>query len=118
MLYASTALLLVRTVFRTVEYFGYDRAGGLAALPVLWRYEWFFYVFEAVLMLLNSVLWAVFHPRRYLPGSGRVYLERDGVTETEGAGWEDGRARWVTVVDPFGWFGPGKSSCGGHVIEK
>lgn len=42
-------------------------------------------------MLLNEFIWSVFRPWRFLPGDNRVVLERDGVTETEGSGWEDGR---------------------------
>lgn len=40
------------------------------------RYEWFFNVFEATLMLCNSWLWSVRHPRKYLPRSTRVCLSR------------------------------------------
>lgn len=110
-MYVSTGLVLTRTVYRTVEYFGYDGLAAAAAAggggeeeevsPIL-RYEWFFYVFEATLMLVNSAMWSVFHPRRFLPRNNRVFLERDGVTETEGPGWEDPRAKWVTFLDPFG----------------
>lgn len=35
------------------------RAGGLA--PEVVRYEWFFYVFEASLMLCNACLWNLWH---------------------------------------------------------
>lgn len=118
-MYASTALILARTVYRTVEYFGFDRVvqtqGG--EVPVLLRHEWFFYVFEASLMLANTAMWVVFHPRRYLPGNNRVFLERDGVTETEGPRWKDERPMWVTFVDPFGWF-MGKGMKSGSVIRK
>lgn len=105
-MFVSTGLVLARTVYRTVEYFGYDRLAAVQSLdggvsPIL-RYEWFFYVFEATLMLVNSTLWSVFHPRRYLPRTNRVFLERDGVTETEGPGWEDERPKWVTFLNPFG----------------
>ncbi|KAL4913006.1 hypothetical protein BDW62DRAFT_214599 [Aspergillus aurantiobrunneus] len=43
---------------------------------------WFFYVFDAAVMLANSWLWNVFHPGRYLPSDRRVSLSEDGVTET------------------------------------
>lgn len=117
-MYISTGLILARTVYRTVEYFGFDRLTvGDYSSPIL-RYEWFFYVFEATLMLLNSTLWSVFHPRRFLPGNNRVYLERDGVTETEGHGWQDDRPKWETFLDPFGCFrGTGKEAAALHQMK-
>lgn len=74
-LYVSNALILTRCVFRTVEFFeaqhvnGEVVAGGAgaAALSPVVRYEVFFYVFEAGLMLANMVLFNVRHPRRWLP---------------------------------------------------
>lgn len=104
-MYISTVLVLIRTIYRTVEYFGFDRYDtkqtGSGYSPIV-RYEWFFYVFEAALMFTNSSMWAVFHPRRYLPVNKRIYLERDGVTEVEGPGWKDERPNWMSFVDPFG----------------
>lgn len=108
-MYVSTALVLVRTVYRSVEYFGFDglaeaEATGGEVSPLL-RHEWFFYVFDASLMLVNSCLWTVYHPRRYLPVNNRIHLEQDGVTETEGPGWKAERSPWMTSVDPFGYLG-------------
>lgn len=66
------------------------------------RYESFFYVFEAMLMLINHVLLNVRHPRMWLPKSTKTYLSRaDGATEIDGPGYKDGRPFWVTLVDPF-----------------
>ncbi|TPX09583.1 uncharacterized protein E0L32_009184 [Thyridium curvatum] len=105
-LYGSTALLLVRTVFRTAEYFTIAQlnAGGVAdpnALSPLVRYEWFFYVFEAGLMLGNTVLLNARHPRRYLPETNRTYLARDGVTEVDTRAPGRERPWYVKVADPF-----------------
>ncbi|KAL2024755.1 hypothetical protein VTK56DRAFT_5576 [Thermocarpiscus australiensis] len=110
-LYASTALVAARTVFRVAEYWsitqhdeefwkppGVDDADRLS--PVL-RYEWFFYVFEASLMLANHVLMNVRHPRRYLPRSTKTYLAADGKSEVQGPGYEDRRPFWATLLDPF-----------------
>ncbi|KAL2751916.1 hypothetical protein ACRALDRAFT_2045148 [Sodiomyces alcalophilus JCM 7366] len=104
-LYASVGLILVRTVYRAVEHFGLEGINwtGLdpsAISPVI-RYEWFFYVFEATLMLVNVWMWNVRHPRRYLPSDLKVYLARDGVTEVTGPGWQDPRPFLITVVDPL-----------------
>ncbi|KAM0277529.1 hypothetical protein ACHAQH_005728 [Verticillium albo-atrum] len=104
-LYISVALITARTVFRLVEHFGFEgiRWEGLdpADVPAVIRYEWFFYVFEAVLMLANTVMWNWRHPRRYLPAKCSIYLARDGVTEVEGPGWKDDRPWLLTVIDPF-----------------
>lgn len=106
-LYISTVLIFVRCVYRMVEETGnttvdLDNPEALAALSPALRYEWFFYVFEATLMLINSVLWNVRNPRRYMPGNYRVYLSRDGTTEIEGEDMSDTRPLLVRVFDPFG----------------
>jgi hypothetical protein len=105
-LYASQTLIAVRTIYRVVEYWGIANVHfgpGLdpMSLSPLVRYEWFFYVFEASLMLANQVLLNVRHPRRFLPRSTKTYLGTDGVTEVTGPGYDDKRPFWVTLVDPF-----------------
>ncbi|KAK0714355.1 hypothetical protein B0T21DRAFT_296896, partial [Apiosordaria backusii] len=107
-LYISTTLLFARTIFRVVEYWsiaehdywkpGFDPKNLSPAI----RYESFFYVFEAMLMLINHVLMNARHPRMWLPKSTKTYLSRkDGVTEIDGPGYKDGRPFLVTLVDPF-----------------
>ncbi|KAL6720129.1 hypothetical protein ACLMJK_002050 [Lecanora helva] len=94
LLYGSSALILVRNIYRCIEvwqgYTGY-----------LQRHEAFFYVFDAGLMLANTVMLNIWHPARYLPKSNKTYLAKDGVTELEGPGWVDPRPWWVTTLDPF-----------------
>ena len=94
LLYTSSALILIRNIYRVIEqwngYTGY-----------LQSHEAFFYVFDASLMLVNSVVLNVWHPAKYLPENNKVYLKQNGVTEAEGPGWVDGRAWWVSVLDPF-----------------
>lgn len=108
-LYASTALILVRTVYRVAEHFGpgptrlLEPGFAFANLSPVWRYEAFFFTFEATLMLLNLALWNASHPRRYLPQDYHVYLAQDGTTELAGPGWESTAPFWVTFVDPFGF---------------
>ncbi|KAL4737170.1 hypothetical protein BDV11DRAFT_160589 [Aspergillus similis] len=85
-LYVSMSLILIRCIYRLIEHTGSTTVDTnnievLKALTPVLRYEWFFYVFEATLMLLNSVLWNVCHPGRYLPANAGVYLGEDG-TET------------------------------------
>ncbi|KAM0324554.1 hypothetical protein ACHAQA_007939 [Verticillium albo-atrum] len=111
-LYVSVGLITVRTVYRLVEHFGlsgiqWEGLDPADVAPVI-RHEWFFYVFEATLMLSNVVMWNWRHPRRYLPAKVNVYLARDGVTEVEGPGWKDDRAWLLTVVDPFNLWGKGE----------
>ncbi|KAH3005450.1 hypothetical protein KXV73_000133 [Aspergillus fumigatus] len=84
----SMGLILVRCIYRLIEHVDNTSVDlgdpeGLRSLSPLLRYEWFFYVFEASLMLLNSFLWNVFNPGRYLPRYPTVYLAADGTTEIE-----------------------------------
>lgn len=110
-LYVSTALIEARTIYRTVEYFGlagvrFHRGMDPAEWPPEFRYEWFFYVFEASLMLANALLWNLRHARKYLPADTRVFLSpHDGVTEVEGPGYKDSRSFVVTLLDPFDLYG-------------
>ncbi|KAK3305548.1 uncharacterized protein B0T15DRAFT_532676 [Chaetomium strumarium] len=111
-LYASTALLTVRTVFRVAEYWSIAQHDFWSphgidpnSLSPAIRYEWFFWVFESSLMLVNHLLLNVRHPRRYLPKSSKTYLALDGVTEVQGPGYKDGRSFWLTLVDPFDLWG-------------
>jgi hypothetical protein len=85
-LYCSMALILVRSIYRLVEHVGNTEIDlgdpeALEALSPIMLYEWYFYVFEATMMFLNSVLWNVFNPGRFLPRDPHTYLARDGVTE-------------------------------------
>lgn len=94
-LYASMALIFARCVFRLVEHTGntkvdLDDMEALWNLSPLLRYEVYFYVFESTLMLVNSWLWNIWHPGRYLPRDYHIYLARDG-TEVAGRRDEDDR---------------------------
>ena len=109
-LYASSALIMVRTIYRTVEYFSvasirYGPGFDPMSLSPIVRYEWFFWVFEALLMITNSVLLNVRHPAKYLPSSNKVYLAEDGVTEIMGPGYADKRNFFITFLDPFDLIG-------------
>jgi hypothetical protein len=95
-LYISMSLILIRCIYRLVEHSGSTTVRlndfeSLKALSPILRYEWFFYVFEATLMLINSMLWNVWTPGRYLPQSYHVYLAQDGRTELESEGITDKR---------------------------
>ncbi|KAI0005211.1 RTA1 like protein-domain-containing protein [Xylariaceae sp. FL0662B] len=110
-LYISSAIILVRCIYRTVEFFDFS-ISDLAAhdfdpstLSPIIRYEWFFYVFEATLMLCNSVLLNIRHPRRWLPKSTKIYLAKDGITEVVGPGYKQERNFFATLIDPFDLYG-------------
>ncbi|KAL4903145.1 hypothetical protein BDW74DRAFT_186471 [Aspergillus multicolor] len=101
-LYISMALILVRCIYRLVEHTGsttidINDMEVLRSLTPVLRYEWFFYVFEASLMLLNSVLWNIWQPGRYLPRSYRVHLAQDG-REAVAEKVEDERMMWQKVA--------------------
>lgn len=110
-LYMSSALIAIRTIYRVVEYFdladiNYWKPGfDPMSLSIIVRYEYFFYIFEASLMLLNSILLNVRHPRRWLPKSTKVYLAKDGVTEIMGPGYKQERNFFATLFDPFDFYG-------------
>lgn len=108
-LYISMLLIFTRSIYRIVEHFGQSRRpinppaswDPMTLSPTV-RYEWFFYVFEATLMLLNTVLWNFRHPRHYLPEDYHVYLAQDGRTELTGPGWKDDMPWFWTFIDPCG----------------
>ncbi|KAF4983828.1 hypothetical protein FZEAL_865 [Fusarium zealandicum] len=105
-LYVSISLILARTIYRIVECFSiaelrYGPGFDPSTISPIVRYEWFFYVFEAAVMLINAVMFNVCHPRRYLPKNNKIYLSPNGVTEVEGPGFKDPRAFLQTLVDPF-----------------
>jgi hypothetical protein len=111
--YGSMLLLLGRTVFRCVEHFGvpFSRKGvdPLSLSPVV-RYEWYFYVFDAALVLVAVVVWNVGHPGRYLPVDRRAYLAQDGATVLKGPEWKDSRSLTETFFNPFAML----TTRGGH----
>jgi hypothetical protein len=111
-LYISVALIGTRTIYRTVEYFTeaglkFTAANINNVTPIL-RYEWFFWFFEATLMMINSWLLNARHPMRFLPRDNKIYLAEDGVTEVLGPGYEDKRGFLATLVDPFDLVGMAK----------
>jgi hypothetical protein len=106
-LYTSTFLIFVRCIFRLVEHttgptvVRLSDPESLKSLTPLLRYEWYFYVFEATPMLLNSVLWNVWNPVRYLRKG--VYLNRDG-REVQGEADKRGIGKRIGNVVTFGVF--------------
>ncbi|KAL8369688.1 hypothetical protein RB595_000160 [Gaeumannomyces hyphopodioides] len=101
-LYGSMALIFIRCIYRLVEHTAptkvkLDNMEALRSLSPILRYEVYFYIFEASLMFLNSVIWNVWHPGRFLPHSHHVYLARDGA-EVEGEKVIDGRPAWAKVA--------------------
>lgn len=108
--YLSMLLVTARTVYRTVEHFAFEDLAAVANLatsmpPVVLRFEWYFYVFEATFLFLAVAAFVVLHPRRWLPLHKTTYLAQDGVTELEGPGWNDKRPFIVTLCDPFNLVG-------------
>lgn len=103
-LYTSMVLILARAIFRIVE-LSSTPLQTAESIPVhldpVVSDEWFFYVFDAALMLVNSIMWNVFHPRRFLPENDTVYLAQDGMTRIKGPGWKDTRSFAETFFDPF-----------------
>jgi len=97
-LYTSATIVTIRCIYRLVEYIqGWD--------STVYKNEIFFWIFEAVIMFLNTALLNLVHPGKRLPRSNSVFLDRDGVTERRGPGWDDDRPWIVTVFDPFDVWG-------------
>jgi hypothetical protein len=97
-LYVSAAIVTIRCIYRLVEYIqGWD--------STIYKNEIFFWIFEAVIMFLNTALLNLYHPGKRLPRSNSIFLDRDGVTERRGPGWADDRSWPVTVFDPFDLWG-------------
>ncbi|KAL0930894.1 rta1 domain-containing protein [Colletotrichum truncatum] len=104
-LYTSMALIFVRCIYRLVEHTGstkvdLDNMEALRQLSPILRYEVYFYIFEATLMLVNSLIWNIWHPGRFLPREYNVYLAPDGV-EVEGERDVDARPLWARLANVF-----------------
>ena len=54
-LYAISALILIRSIFRVVEY-----AAGNEGYPL--THEWMLYVFDSVPMIICTVIWGIWYP--------------------------------------------------------
>lgn len=104
MLYGTSALVLLRCIFRAVESFStlnvIDSGTCDGTCRAVLRHEWYIYVFEAAPMVLYTYWLNIVHPGRFLPHSTKVYLDFNGV-ERVGPGWIDHRTTWMTFVDPF-----------------
>ncbi|KAL4994134.1 RTA1 like protein-domain-containing protein [Aspergillus recurvatus] len=77
-LYGSSILILIRSIFRVVEYLqGWDGS--------LLRNEAFIYVFDALLMWLVLVIFVIIHPSEVncLLGRGRVMTTKGGLSISE-----------------------------------
>lgn len=87
-MYVSMILILVRCIYRLVEHTGGTAIDitdmeKLRNLSPILRYEYYFYIFESTLMLLNSILWNVWNPGRFLPENYLIHLAEDGSREIE-----------------------------------
>ncbi|KAF2877684.1 putative RTA1 domain protein [Massariosphaeria phaeospora] len=102
-LHTSMALIFIRCIYRLIEHMGHTSVDlkdidALRNLTPILRYEWFFYIFEASLMLVNSVIWNVWNPARYLPRHHNIRLATDGATEIHGEEEKDERPLWAQIA--------------------
>ncbi|KAF7550940.1 hypothetical protein G7Z17_g5377 [Cylindrodendrum hubeiense] len=73
MLYACSVLIMVRSIFRVVEYLmGVD--------GYLLSHEWPMYVFDAVLMLAVQIIFFVWFPDKFSQGEGHVLVGNELIT--------------------------------------
>ncbi|KAI9842412.1 MAG: hypothetical protein M1837_007157 [Sclerophora amabilis] len=102
MLYGTSALVLLRCIFRAAESFSKYRKGcDSHNCGSVTNTEWYLYVFEAAPMVVYTCWLNIIHPGRFLPSESRRYLDPDGSTERVGPGWLDKRPTWVTYADLF-----------------
>ncbi|OCL11418.1 hypothetical protein AOQ84DRAFT_423564 [Glonium stellatum] len=97
-LYVSAIIVTIRCIYRIVEY-----CEGWTGK--IYTNEVYFWVFEASIMFINTLLLNIWNPGKRLPRSNRVFLDRDGITERRGPGWTDDRPWIVTMFDPFDVWG-------------
>ncbi|KAJ4362106.1 hypothetical protein N0V95_001563 [Ascochyta clinopodiicola] len=97
-MYVSATIVTIRCIYRLVEYIlGWESS--------IYQNETYFWIFEAVIMLVNTALLNTFHPGKRLPRSNGTFLAKDGITERRGPGWDDDRPWPVTIVDPLDIWG-------------
>jgi RTA1 like protein len=93
-MYVSCVIITARCIYRMAEFFQ-------GFFGEVYTHEFYFYIFEASIMFINTCLLNAFHPGRYLPRSNRVFLSPDGKTELYGPGWQAKRSFLITLIDPF-----------------
>ncbi|KAI4119305.1 MAG: hypothetical protein LQ345_000774 [Seirophora villosa] len=71
-LYVVSALILVRNIFRVVEYLGGHDG------PLL-RVEWPIYIFDALLMAATMAVWGVWYPTLIRPRGSQIRAAEDGI---------------------------------------
>ncbi|KAJ5524681.1 hypothetical protein N7494_011331, partial [Penicillium frequentans] len=78
--YASGTLILIRSVFRLVEFSEFT---GSTEGPIE-KYEWMSYVFDAVMILITSVIYNWIHPSEMIPylPSEQVSTDMEMLAET------------------------------------
>lgn len=97
-LYVSAVIVTIRCIYRIVEY-----CEGWTGK--VYTNEAYFWVFEASIMFVNTLILNFWNPGKRLPRSNRVFLDKDGATERHGPGWSDDRPWIVTTFDPFDVWG-------------
>lgn len=86
-LYAMSALILIRSVFRVIEY-----VMGKTGYPL--THEWTLYVFDAILMFSTMVIFAVWYPGQLTPPV-REWERPDTDIVMDGAVSEDDQSRYT-----------------------
>ncbi|KAL2826426.1 RTA1 like protein-domain-containing protein [Aspergillus cavernicola] len=103
-LYGTSTLVLMRCIYRAVESLYTLDPPGVACndtCEYFQRNEWLLYAFDAAPMVLFTFWINLLHPGRYLPRDKTRYLDTDGITERNGPGWLDSRAKVETFIDPL-----------------
>ncbi|PGH13037.1 hypothetical protein AJ79_03874 [Helicocarpus griseus UAMH5409] len=100
-LYTSSMLIIIRSAYHIAETFVPDEHVFRTTEPP-------FIVCEAVIMLLNTVMFNVFHPGLILPTDSRAYIGLDGqerVNEALEGALHDSRPLVMKILDPLDFKG-------------
>lgn len=105
MLYGTSTLVILRSVFRSIEKFSRVDAlkSGVCRGPctTVLRNEWYLYAFEAAPMVLYMVWINIIHPGRFLPHDKTHFLDSNKI---ERVGPKEERKqlkdiRWMSLID-------------------
>lgn len=107
MLYGTSALIMIRCVFRAVESLQLRSVLGGSGNnnKALLTHEWPLYALETLPVIMYTYWLNLIHPGRFLPRDNKRYLDYDGKTERIGPGWDNKRHWTMYLADPFDFIG-------------
>ncbi|KAG8832357.1 hypothetical protein FRC18_005185 [Serendipita sp. 400] len=74
--YASGALILLRSIYRAIEFLSLDFSTH-PATGYFFNVEWAYYVLDALPIALATLIYNIWYPAKYLPKSKKVAISKD-----------------------------------------